>query len=96
MQEVFSKSRHYCIHTLSFYLYQDELHSNHPLSDSNKCKSGAQDVNHAVLLVGYDTEEKSYTIKNSWGSSWGLEGYFKIRQGVNMCGVSDCASYPIV
>lgn len=37
-----------------------------------KPKSGA--INHGVTLVGYDPD-KGYLIKNSWGKSWGIEGY---------------------
>jgi len=33
---------------------------------------------HAVLLVGYDDAEQSFKVKNSWGASWGENGYFRI------------------
>ena len=32
----------------------------------------------------------------SWGTGWGMDGYFQIHRGVNKCGLSDCASFPIV
>jgi len=65
---------------------------------STRCKSGPHDVNHAVLAVGYGTESglPYYMVKNSWGTSFGLAGYFKILRGKNMCGLATCASYPIV
>ncbi len=31
---------------------------------------------HAVLCVGYDDKKKSVLVRNSWGTSWGLKGYF--------------------
>jgi C1A family cysteine protease len=45
--------------------------------------------NHAVLLVGYGTQNgKDYwVIKNSWGAGWATHGYGKIRRGRNMCGL---------
>jgi C1A family cysteine protease len=30
---------------------------------------------HAVLIVGYDDEKSLYTVRNSWGSGWGVDGY---------------------
>lgn len=33
---------------------------------------------HAVLLVGYNDSERYFKVKNSWGSSWGEGGYFRI------------------
>jgi cathepsin H len=61
------------------------------------CKNSTADVNHAVLAVGYGTENGMdyWFVKNSWGAKWGVEGFFKIERGVNMCGVAVCTSYPI-
>jgi C1A family cysteine protease len=33
---------------------------------------------HAVLAVGYDDKEQVVIVRNSWGPSWGLQGYFKL------------------
>ena len=48
---------------------------------------------HAVTVVGYD--EESYIIKNSWGSHWGMGGFFRMIRGKNMCGIANHASVPI-
>ena len=63
---------------------------------NSTCKNGTDNVNHAVLAVGYGTEAgvDYWLIKNSWGAAWGLAGYFKMQRGVNMCGVAMCNSYP--
>nr|XP_010910298.1 oryzain gamma chain [Elaeis guineensis] len=65
---------------------------------SDTCGSTQMDVNHAVLAVGYGVEDgiPYWLIKNSWGEDWGLDGYFKMELGKNMCGVATCASYPII
>ncbi len=33
---------------------------------------------HAVLAVGYKDAQKRFLVRNSWGSSWGMKGYFTI------------------
>jgi C1A family cysteine protease len=33
---------------------------------------------HAVMAVGYDDARKRFLCRNSWGTQWGLEGYFWI------------------
>ena len=38
-------------------------------------------INHAVLLVGYNDTGEYWIAKNSWGSGWNGDGYFKIGYG---------------
>jgi C1A family cysteine protease len=33
---------------------------------------------HAVLAVGYDDSQNWFIVRNSWGTSWGMEGYFTL------------------
>ena len=30
---------------------------------------------HCVVAVGYDDESRTFIVRNSWGTSWGLQGY---------------------
>ncbi|OQR83138.1 cysteine protease family C01A [Achlya hypogyna] len=55
---------------------------------------GAQS-DHAVLAVGYSAD--SFKIKNSWGATWGANGYISLQKGVGgkgMCNVAEHPSYP--
>ncbi|XP_029368289.1 cathepsin O isoform X1 [Echeneis naucrates] len=51
----------------------------------------SQYSNHAVLVVGYDTtgDIPYWIVQNSWGATWGNEGYVYIKIGGNICGECD-------
>jgi len=53
-------------------------------------------VNHAVLLVGYGTDSSDdyWRLKNTWGTSWGEDGYFRIERGASGSGGCGILSQP--
>lgn len=57
-------------------------------------KTDAGQVNHAVVLCGWDDATSSWVLRNSWGTSWGENsGYMRIKYG--MCNVGYRATYMI-
>ncbi len=43
--------------------------------------SGAQAGGHCVSLVGFDDTQGCWIAKNSWGTGWGEQGFFRIAYG---------------
>jgi C1A family cysteine protease len=48
-------------------------------------------TNHVVVIVGYDEAQDCWIAKNSWGTDWGDNGYFKV--GCNECGIESSVRY---
>jgi len=65
---------------------------------SGKC----YEDNHAVILVGYAVDAKSgeyWIVRNSWGTTWGEQGYIRVRvsdSNKNSCYVTSEAFLPIL
>jgi len=50
--------------------------------------SCGQNLDHAVQLVGYGTENNMdyWLVRNSWGAGWGENGYVKLERNSNVAG----------
>ena len=67
------------------------------------CSSSASSFNHAILIVGYGTENgiDYWVIKNSWGESWGRNGFGRIQRnapgtnGAGRCGIALEPTWPV-
>jgi len=79
--------------TLAFQFYKRGVldPSSHPILGGCSNPTKSDDLNHAVLLVGFGTDggKDYWTIKNSWGPKWGEDGYFRFAKGTNKCGVEE-------
>lgn len=59
----------------TFYVYNDFFSYT---SGVYSYTTGAYAGAHAVLVVGYDDAQGAFIVKNSWGTGWGISGYFLI------------------
>jgi len=47
-------------------------------------------INHAILLVGWNDAKGAWLLKNSWGPSWGVDGFMWIKYGTCNVGLGAC------
>src|SRR5262249_32739319 len=43
-------------------------------------------INHDVTLIGWDDNKHAWIVKNSWGTGWGMNGFFYIDYNTNCFG----------
>ena len=51
------------------------------------------EVDHCIQVTGVDTDQNYWIVRNSWGKSWGNDGYIYLETGKNMCAISNDPTY---
>jgi len=86
--------------TLAFQFYKKGIldPSSHPVLGGCAATTKPDQLNHAVLLVGFGTDggKEYWTVKNSWGPKWGEDGFFRFVKGQNKCGIESEATTAIL
>ena len=65
-------------------------------------EEGHTSINHIISIVGYgmdkQTREEYWIGRNSWGTYWGEQGFFRIKMHKDNNGIEDdcAAGYPVV
>ncbi len=68
---------------------------------STSCGTSSNDADHGVLLVGWGSTFSGinyWIVENSWGASYGMNGYVLIGMdgpGDGYCAINTVGSYPI-
>jgi len=54
-------------------------------------------INHVVSITGYGEEnsEPFWIVRNSWGTYWGENGFFRIYRGNNTLGIEDTCAWAV-
>lgn len=67
-----------------FMYYKQGVYKSGP----NKIHQEWEQVDHAVLLVGYGVEKDIpyWSLQNSWGTDWGEDGFFRMARGIDESG----------
>ena len=72
----------------AFTVYADFVHYK---SGVYSHQTGSALGGHAIKVIGYGTENGTdyWLVQNSWTTTWGDGGYFKIKRGSDECGIED-------
>lgn len=74
----------------AFIVYQDFLSYS---SGIYTHVTGEEVGGHCVTIVGYDDNESCWICKNSWTTSWGEQGFFRIAYGE--CGIDSWTNHGV-
>lgn len=66
-----------CIDSTTWATYQSGIMTSCP----------NENIDHCVQIVGVNTEEGYWIVRNTWGSNWGEDGYIRLALNSNTCGV---------
>ena len=76
----------------NFMMYKNGIY--HSFDDNTWIEKGMpkpewEKVDHSVLLVGWGEEngDKFWIIQNTWGPTWGENGFFRMRRGTDEYGI---------
>merc|ERR1719421_1542051 len=87
--------------SVAFNVGPDTIYYDSGIINTDYCKANSvDDLDHAINLVGYGTDKKTglkyWTLRNSWSTYWGDQGYFRVVRGEKDCGVTTDAGFVVV
>lgn len=54
---------------------------------NERLSDNPNNINHAVMIIGWDDDKGAWLVRNSWGDSgWGISGYAWVKYGYNNIG----------
>ena len=84
------KNAIYTYGSVSVGFYVDRYFQAYTGGIFTSCKRKVKNINHAVILCGWDDATGAWLMKNSWGTGWGEDGFMWIKYGCNNVGYAAC------